>query len=54
MYVEKLLSYIRGDITQLKDKNVNVGFSYLFLTFAGIDFLGGINQYEMDHLLVGR
>ncbi|MGA2784861.1 MAG: hypothetical protein ABSF09_09220 [Candidatus Bathyarchaeia archaeon] len=41
-YIDKVLSYILGDTQQLKEKGVTVSFPYLFLGFAGIDFLGGL------------
>ncbi len=41
-YLNKVLGYICGDIEHLKNKGVTVGFPYLFLCFAGIDFLGGL------------
>lgn len=40
-YVSKVLGYILADINQLRQKGVTVSFPYLFLSFAGIDFLGG-------------
>jgi len=43
-YIDKVLGYICGDIEHLKTKNVTVSFPYLFLTFAGIDFLGGLQH----------
>ncbi len=44
VYVEKVLDYVRGDIEHLRTKNVTVSFPYLFLIFAGIDFLGGLQH----------
>jgi hypothetical protein len=43
-YIEKVLSYVIGDIDQLITNKVTVSFPYLFLCFAGIDFLGGIEH----------
>jgi hypothetical protein len=43
-YIEKVLGYIVGDIDHLIQSKVTVSFPYLFLCFAGIDFLGGIEQ----------
>ncbi|MBI4811639.1 MAG: hypothetical protein HY800_09425 [Ignavibacteriales bacterium] len=43
-YIDKVLGYIRGDIDHLKKQKVTVSFPYLFLTFAGIDFLGGLQH----------
>jgi hypothetical protein len=41
-YLDKVLGFICGDIENLKSKGVTVSFPYLFLSFAGIDFLGGL------------
>lgn len=42
-YINEILKYICGDIRHLQDKGVSVSFPYLFLSFAGIDFLGGLS-----------
>jgi hypothetical protein len=41
-YLDKVLGFISGDIQSLKSKGVTASFPYLFLSFAGIDFLGGL------------
>jgi hypothetical protein len=43
-YLEKALSFVLGDIKYLMSKNVTISFPYLFLSFAGIDFLGGLEH----------
>jgi hypothetical protein len=41
-YNGQILKYICGDIQHLNEKGVTVSFPYLLLSFAGIDFLGGL------------
>lgn len=43
-YLDKVLGFIRGDIQYLKSRDVTISFPYLFLSFAGIDFLGGLEH----------
>lgn len=49
-YVDQVLKYICGDIEHLQEKAVTVSFPYLFLSFAGIDFLGGLGRgFRLDN-----
>jgi hypothetical protein len=43
-YLDKAIGYVISDIDHLKSNNVTVSFPYLFLSFAGIEFLGGLQH----------
>lgn len=43
-YVSHTLNFIEKDLNEMKQLNMTASFPYLFLTFAGIDFLGGLHH----------